>query len=206
MTDLRAELLGGTGARSLVPPYRMLIPAGWQAYDMSVEDESALTGAATARLRSAGRADLAAGLTRQVQDALASLRQQKAFCYALAGEASPTWVLGSASLIGTRRDATPELPLDAIVQNAVTAHGGAPLGGDERFVRWTERRTATIDGEVVATTMLNYMTPIPGSRRTQAVHWVVNVAHAPELAEDDPALMAWNLLFDTHVASFTWVR
>lgn len=206
MNDLRAELLGGTGARSLVPPYRMLIPAGWQAYDMSDEDERALTSTATARLRSAGRGDLATGLAQHVQDALSSLRQQKAFCYALAGEGAPTWVIGSASLVGTRRDATPELPLDAIVEYAVTTYGGAPLGGDERFVRWTERRTTELDGESISTTMINYMTPVPGSRRTQAVHWVVNVAHASDLPEDAPALKAWNLLFDTHVASFTWVK
>lgn len=206
MTDLRSELFGGKGARSLVPPYRMLIPAGWQAYDMSEDNERALAGAATDRLRSAGRGDLAATLTRHVQDAMSSLRQQKAFCYALAGEASPTWAIGAASLVGTRRDATPEFPLDAIVQNVITEYGGAPLAGDERFVRWTERRTVTIDDEPVATTMINYMTPIPGSRRTQAVHWVVNVAHAPDLPEDDPTLSAWNLLFDTHVASFTWVK
>lgn len=206
MGDLRNELLGGTSSGSLIPPYRMLIPAGWQAYDLGEDDERTLVAQASTRLQSAGRADLARHLAQQVRDTLANLRRQNAFCYALAGESAPTWVLGAASLVGMRRDATPELPLDAIVEDAIVNHAAQPLGGDERFVRWTERREVTLDGEKVATTMLNYMTPVPGSRRTRAVQWVVNVAHAVDLPEDDPSLLAWNLLFDTHVASFTWVK
>ncbi|MFV0408060.1 MAG: hypothetical protein ACK5LN_14780 [Propioniciclava sp.] len=203
MTDLKTELTGSTGA--LVPPYQMLIPAGWQAFDLSLHDERAIVAQAVLRLRSNGRGDLAPHLTHQVGQALTTLRRQNGFAYAIAGETSPTWAIGSASLVGVRRDATPDLPLDTVVTDAITRHGGAPLGGDERFVRWTTRRTVTLEGEEVTTTTINYLTPVPGSRRTQALQWSATVTHAADVAAEDPVLETWNLLFDTHVASFTWL-
>lgn len=202
MSDLRAQLL--EGASPSIPAYRMLVPPGWDVFDLGTDDEATVVKRVVSRLTAANRPDLAAVMSRHVHEALSSLRRQNAFAYAIAGEGAPTWIIGSASLVGMKRTATPELTLDDIVQNAIANHDGAPLAGDERIVRWSERRPVTMDGETVRTLMLNYMIPIPGSKRTQALHWVVNVAHPEDMPTDHPALAAWEALFDLHVATFAW--
>lgn len=202
MSDLRAELKGRIAPA--VPQYRMLLPLGWQSYDLSADTERELVGAARARLAQGGRPDLAAGLSAQVGDALRSLRAQDAFAFALAGEGAPSWILGAASLVGLRRAATPDLPLDAIVEDAVRNRGGVAVGEGHRIVRWTERRPVTMDGVSAVSFLINYLIPIPGTRRTQAVQWTATVAHAADLPEDAAELVAWVALFDHHVATFTW--
>ncbi|MBN8205071.1 hypothetical protein JF550_03755 [Microbacterium esteraromaticum] len=203
MSDLRNELLGSR--TPTLPPYRMLVPPGWEVFELGEQDETQLIGRAAARLKANNRGDLTAAVGRYVRDALTDLRRQNAFAYAIPGEEAPTWVLGSASLVGIRRVSTPDLTLDDVVRNAVAQHGGAPLGEDARIMSWAESRTVTMDGETVRSLMLNYLIPIPGTRRTQAVHWVVNAAHAEDMPDDDPKLEAWKLLFDVHVATFAWL-
>lgn len=202
--SIRAELSGGSA--TTVPPYRMVIPPGWEAYDLVPEAEGAVLARATGRLAEAGRPDLARQLAERVRRSLEDLRRQNAFAYALPVEGAPTWAIGAASLVGLKRTGTPELPLDEVVADAITRHGATPLGGDARIVRWAERRTATIDGERIATLQLSYIIPIPGSRRTQALQWVVNVSHDPELPADAPVLAAWEALFDVHMATFAWTE
>ena len=202
VTDLRAELTGGAGAT--VPRYRMLLPPGWRSYDMGADTERDLVAAAKARLAEAGRPDLGAALGAQVKDALAQLKGQDAFAYALPAEGSPTWVLGSASLVGLRRRSTPQWTLDDIVEDAVRNRGGVPIGEGHRMVRWTERRPTRVDGVDAVSFLIHYLIPIPGTRRTQAVQWTATVAHGADLAPDDPVLLAWLALFDNHISSFTW--
>jgi hypothetical protein len=203
MNDLRNELLGTR--TPVMPPYRMLIPPGWEVFDLGDDDERQVLQRATSRLTANNRPDLAAKLQPLVADALAGLRRQNAFVYAIPGENAPTWILGSASLVGIRRIGTPDLTLDDVVRNAVFQHGAAPLGEDGRIMRWVESRPVTLDGETARALTLNYLIPITGTRRTQAVQWVVSTTHADDMAEDDPSLEAWKLLFDVHVATFAWI-
>ncbi|MDQ7878603.1 hypothetical protein Q9R08_11500 [Microbacterium sp. QXD-8] len=202
MSDLRAELRGTVAPA--VPQYRMLLPLGWQSYDVTADTERDLLGAARTRLAQAGRPDLASGLAVQVGDAMRSLRAQDAFAFALAGETAPSWALGAASLVGLRRKSTPEIPLDAVVEDAVRNRGGIAIGEGHRMVRWTERRPVMLEGVAAVSFLINFLIPIPGTRRTQAVQWTATVAHAADMAEDDPVLLAWVALFDHHVATFTW--
>lgn len=203
MNDLRTELLGRK--TPTLPPYRMLLPPGWITFDLGEADEKTVLGQATARLGAAGRPDLAATLNLHVRDALSDLRRQNAFVYALPGEGSPTWKLGSASLVGIKRSSTPDVTLDDIVLSVVANHGAAPLAGDERILRWIEHRSVSLDDADARSMVLNYLIPVPGTRRTQAVHWVVNAAYPDDMPSDAPALETWQLLFDAHVATFSWM-
>ncbi|PRB10338.1 hypothetical protein CQ047_07640 [Microbacterium sp. MYb72] len=203
MSDLRSELLGRRGAT--IPPYRMLLPPGWDAYDLSEQTEKELVKRATTRLRAAQATEaLTLNLSRQVRDALASVRAQNGFVYAFAGESAPTWALGSASLIGIKRAATPEAPLGRVVENVIANQGGVAVGEGHRIVRWTERRPVSMDDVDAVSFMINYLIPIPGSKLTEAVQWTVTVAHEADLPEDDPVLELWVALFDAHIATFTW--
>ncbi|MFE6996020.1 hypothetical protein ACFVAE_08705 [Microbacterium sp. NPDC057659] len=203
MSDLRAELLGRRGA--VIPPYRMLLPPGWEAYDLSDQAEKELIARATARLKSAQATEaFTLNLTRGVRDALASVRAQNGFLYAFAGEASPTWALGPASMIGIKRTSTPEAPLTSIVQRMITDHGGVAVGEGQKIVRWTDRRPVSLDGVDAVSFMINYLIPVPGSKLTEAVQWTVTVPHDVDIPEDDELIELWVALFDSHVATFTW--
>lgn len=215
MSDLRAELMAGSagldGSRlaagaSLpgIPPFRMLLPPGWQWYDLSAETEQSLVGAARRRLIDGGRPDLVAPLTEQVRDALRGLRSQEAFLYAVPGEGSPTWALGAASLMGLHRRATPYVTLDDIVEDAVRNLGGIAIGDQRRIVRWTDRRPVRTDEGDIISLLIHYLLPVPGTRRLRAIQWTASIAHDPELTMDDPRLLAWLELFDNHLATFAW--
>jgi hypothetical protein len=202
MSDLRASLAVSTPTG--IPTYRMLLPAGWRSYDLSVETEASLVEAAVTRLASAGRPDVGSALAAQVRESVDTLRAQHAFVYALPTEGAPTWVLGGASLVGLRRTASPQVTLDDIVEDAVRNRGGIPVGEGHRMVRWVDRRRTTVDGVAAMSLLINYLIPIPGTRRTQAVQWTASVAYDAAMDQEDPVLVAWIALFDNHISSFTW--
>lgn len=203
MSDLRNELLGR--AAPAMPSFRMLLPAGWLAFDLSEENEDRVISQGLARLAARGNGGMSARIGPMLRDAFASLRRQNGFAYAIPGESAPTWVVGPASIIGFRRRSTPEVTLDDVVMRAVADYGAAPLGGDERILAWTETRTVKVEGESARAFTLNYLIPIPGTRRTQAVQWIVTAACAPHLPENAPGLLQWKLLFDVHMATFAWL-
>ncbi len=201
MASLRDEILGVTPSGHR---FAMLLPPGWEAHDLSEEDVAAVMQRASLRLAHAHRPDLLATLREYVRRAASALVSQNAVAYAFAGEASPTWALGSASLIATVRSSSDQLPLDAVVRNAISNHGAVPLGDTLSVVRWVERRPVELEGEELDSTMINYLIPVPGTRRSRALQWTVTVPHARDLPENDRRLATWVALFDGHIATFQW--
>ncbi|MFC4140722.1 MULTISPECIES: hypothetical protein [unclassified Microbacterium] len=202
MSSLRAELMGKTG--TVIPPYRMLLPPGWEAFDLSEATERDLMRRAEARLHGAQNSAFGPILADKVHEVLEGLRARHGFAYAFAGDAAPTWAIGAATLVGLKRTSSPEATLEQIVESAVRHHGGVPIGEGQQIVRWTERREVSVDGEDVASLLVNYLIPIPGTRLTEAVQWTATVTHEVDLPADHPNLTLWTALFDTHISTFTW--
>ncbi|MGF3057537.1 hypothetical protein [Microbacterium sp. YY-01] len=201
MSSLRAELLGQAPASG---KFRMLLPPGWEQHSVSKEDEQQLVRRAGEKLARAHRPDLFAQLSSQVAEMMAGLRERNAIAYAFAGEASPTWALGAASLVGVLRTGDDEVSLDALVRHAIDNFDAQPLGDDYRIVRWVERHPVTIGDESVVSTTINYLIPVPRTYRKKAVQWVVTVPHPDTVAADDPRLAQWVALFDAHIATMEW--
>lgn len=202
MSSLRAELTGTTG--TIIPPYRMLLPPGWEAFDLSETTERDLIRRAEARLQGAQNPTFGPVLAGKVHEVLEGLRARHGFAYAFAGEAAPSWAIGAATLVGLKRSSTPEATLEQLVESAIRHHDGVPIGEGQRIVRWTERREVTVDGEDVASLLINYLIPVPGTRLTEAVQWTATITHEADLPADHPNLTLWTALFDTHVSTFTW--
>lgn len=202
MSSLRNELLGSSG--EIIPPYRMLLPPGWESFDLSEATEKVLLSRAGARLQGAGNTTFGPVLAGRVHEVLGELRARQGFAYAFAGESAPTWAIGAASMVGLKRTSTPEATLDQFVENVIRRHNAEPIGEAHRIVRWTERREATVEGADVASLLINYLIPIPGTKRTSAVQWTVTVMHEQDMPADHPSLLLWLALFDLHVSTFTW--
>ncbi|MDD7930582.1 hypothetical protein [Microbacterium thalli] len=200
VVGLRSAILGEveSGRR-----FRMMLPPGWETHDLSEKARDALLERAGARFARHHRPDLFASLSAQVERAVEEMRSQQAVALAFAGDESPTWSLGTASLLGTVRVGTPEMPLDSIVRRAID-RGGVAIDEDFRIVRWTERRAVSMDGVDLDTTMVNYLIPVPGTQRGKAVQWTLTIPHEQDLPVDDPRLEMWVELMDAHVATFQW--
>ncbi len=198
--SLRSEILGEVGAGRR---FRMMLPPGWEAHDLSDSARDALLARAGTRFARHHRPDLFATLSAHVERAVQAMRSQQAVALAFAGEESPTWALGAASLVATVRVGTPEAPLDSIVRRAID-RGAIAIDDDFRIVRWTERRPVSMDGVDLDTTMVNYLIPVPGTQRGKAVQWTLTIPHEQDLTLDDPRIETWVELMDAHVATFQW--
>lgn len=180
-----------------------MLPPGWEAHDLSDSARDELLARAGARFARHHRPDLFATLSAHVERAVHAMRSQRAVVLAFAGDASPTWALGAASLVATIRTGTADVPLDGVVRRAIE-RGAVAIDDGFRIVRWTERRPVSMDGVDLDTTTVNYLVPVPGTQRTEALQWTLSVPHERELAADDPRIETWVLLMDAHLATFQW--
>ncbi|WP_194409234.1 hypothetical protein [Microbacterium cremeum] len=202
MTSLREQLGGG---RHGMPELRMMLPPGWVLYDTSAETERALLDKARARLREAGRPETYALVSAHVERALAAARKQGAFMMIMAGDEAPEWATVPVSILGTLVKGTPAVSLDAMVADAVERRGARALHDSRQFLRWVDRRTVELSGETAGAYTVVYLTPIPGSRRTQALQLTATLVHPTETdPESDAAMRAWLELLDAHVATLAW--
>ncbi len=188
-----------------MPELRMMLPPGWVLYDTSAETERALLDKARARLREAGRPETYALVSAHVERALAAARKQGAFMMIMAGDEAPEWATVPVSILGTLVKGTPAVSLDAMVADAVERRGARALHDSRQFLRWVDRRTVELSGETAGAYTVVYLTPIPGSRRTQALQLTATLVHPTETdPESDAAMRAWLELLDAHVATLAW--
>lgn len=206
MSSLRAELTGG-GPHVDLPEFRMLIPAGWKAYDTSVETEAELLKQASRRLMPAHRVDLQGLLAAQVSSALRQARAQGALAMVMPGPETAPALFAPASLLVLTREAPSAATMDSYVVDVIRRREGKPLDTDERFVRWVTRGTPEVNGERMGTYLVEYLTPVPGSERRKALHMAYSLAHPLDVdPEQDKRMSAWITLMDVHVATFVWAK
>ncbi len=204
MTSLREELLGG-GGKTPIPPFRMIIPPGWRAHATTPEAEKELLGQAARRLAPAHRVDLQGLLALQVATALRRARSQGALAMVLPGPDARPALFAPASLLVMVRDAPVGSTMDAYVVDVIRTRGGRPLDTDERFVRWVTRGSTEVDGQRIGSHLVEYLTPVPGSAKTQALHLAYSLAHPMDMdPAEDPRLQSWVALMDAHVATLSW--
>lgn len=183
----------------------MMLPPGWVLYDTSAQTERALLEKARARLRDAGRPETFALLSAHVERALTSARKQGAFMMIMAGDEAPEWATVPISVLGTLVKGTPAISLDAMVADAVERRGARALHDSRTFLRWVDRRTVELSGESAGAYTVVYLTPIPGSRRTQALQLTATLVHPTDTdPTSDAAMKSWLELLDAHIATLAW--
>lgn len=183
----------------------MMLPPGWVLYDTSERTERALLEQAKVRLREAGRPDTYALLSEHVKRALVGARKQGAFMMIMAGEEAPAWATVPISILGSIVKGTPAISLDAMVADAVERRGARALHNSRQFLRWVDERSVELSGESAGAYTVVYLTPIPGSRRKQALQLTATLVHPTDTdPTSDTAMKSWLELLDAHVATLSW--
>ncbi len=183
----------------------MILPPGWVLYDTSEQTERDLLEQARVRLRDAGRPETYALLSEHVKRALAAARKQGAFMMIMAGDEAPEWATVPVSILGTLVKGAPGISLDAMVADAVERRGARALHDSRQFLRWVDERKVELSGETAGAYTVVYLTPIPGSRRAQALQLTATLVHPVDTDPTaDPAMASWLELLDAHVATLTW--
>lgn len=183
----------------------MALPDGWTMYDTSGDTERSLLEKARIRLREAHRPDVYAALEAHVSGALAAARKQGAFVMIMAGEDAPAWSTVPVSILGTVTEGAAGSTLDAMVADAVERRGARSLEGSRRFLRWVDRRVVELSGDSVGAYTVVYLTPVPGTRRAQALQFTATLVHPTETdPAEDPHMRTWLALLDAHMLTFGW--
>lgn len=204
MTSLRDELTGGGKATGL-PSFRMMIPPGWRAHSTGPETEKELLQKAARRLAPAHRVDLHGLLALHVSTALRKARTQGALAMVLPGADTAPALFAPASLMVMLREAPVGATMDSYVIDVIRTRGARPLDTAERFVRWVTRGTTEVDGQRIGSYLVEYLTPVPGSNKTQALHLAYSLGHPIEMDPlTDERISSWVALMDAHVATLAW--
>lgn len=96
--------------------------------------------------------------------------------------------------------------MDAYVRNLIANDGGVPLVGDKRVTRVERERVVDIEGSSMTRTGIEYLTPVPGSKRRRALQLVASFARPSSTPGDDPDIVAYNVAFDVCVSTLRWVE
>ncbi len=199
--SLRDELIG---ASRTLPPYQLVLPAGWREYSADDESEQALLEQANARLRSQHRPDIAAELTRASRDAFARMRQAGTIAFYVQTEAPDEQVM-PISITASRLVAPDGGGLDAQVSDLIRNRGAQPLNDDFVLVRWEASSTRRLGTERIGALSISYLAPIPGTMRREGLQFVAVILHPVGLEADDPALAKLTFVCDAIMSTFAWM-
>lgn len=185
------------------PDFVLALPPGWvrRAVDEASRDD--LQASVRGRLLQAHRPDLYARLRPLLDEAFTAMAAADVIAMFTPATGDDDALALPASMVASTRTATGE-NLDPLVGALIRDGGATPLLGDRRFLRFERETRRTLDGQEYLATEVGYLTPIPGSRRRQALQLTVSIARPTGAAEDDEAMVLMKTLFDLSVSSLRW--
>lgn len=185
------------------PDFVLALPTGWVRRGVDTATLDQLRSDARRRLLQAHRPDLYARLQPMLAEAFGAMASADVIAlFTPAAEDDAALVL-PASMIASTRTATAE-NLDPLVGALIREGGATPLLGDKRFLRFERETRRTLDGQDYLATEIGYLTPIPGTRRRQALQLTVSIARPVDAPADDEPLVLMKTLFDLSVSSLRW--
>ena len=184
------------------PDFVLALPTGWVRRGVDEATLDALRSEARGRLLQAHRPDLYARLQPMLGQAFAAMASADVIALFAPGATDDALVL-PASMIASTRTASAE-NLDPLVGALIREGGATPLLGDKRFLRFEREVRRTLDGQDYLATEIGYLTPIPGTRRRQALQLTVSIVRPVDAPTDDEPLVLMKTLFDLSVSSLRW--
>lgn len=188
-----------------VPPYRLLLPAGWQEIPADDAAVHALVERSGEIFRSQHRPDLDAQFRRLMHTAARKMKQGRVFALYLQTEVPEERIL-PLSITAAVTDGQLGGTLDRQVSALFRERGAEFLTDDRSIVRWEADTTAGGELEGTGARVLNYLIAVPGSGRRTALMFTTTIPYPTE--EDDgfrdQFIDELCLLSDTIVSTFAW--
>lgn len=202
MTDstgsLRAEL-GGSAPR--IPRFRLVAPPGWIMRRFDNDDFETEFDRVITELVRQGRPELVGQLRAIGRHSVTQLRSNGGLFWLAPGPDTPQEARVPTAVVGALQRSRGGVTLDQLVQLAITKYNGVPIGRDKRMVRWIRSGKTPMGAEQLRTQTVNYLIPIPGTMRSQAVQMTASIL---DVEGDEPVREAWVALLDTYLSSFSW--
>ncbi|MCC2033608.1 hypothetical protein [Microbacterium allomyrinae] len=183
-----------------VPPFRLILPDGWEELPADRSGTDALIRRSSAVLRAQHRPDLDAQLRTMLEVAYRKMKQGRAFAVYVqtSAEQMPLPMSITASVVSGQLGGT----LDRQVAGLIRDRGAGFLRDDRTIIRWETPADVKAGAEAGRAQVVDYLIPIPGSRRRDALQFTTVIpVPANDVTEVVSALVD---LSDLMVSTFTW--
>lgn len=188
-----------------VPPYRLLLPAGWEELPADRAGVDALIARTSAVFRANQRPELDAQMRTLLERAYRGMQASRAVAIYLQTEAEemPVPMSITASVVEGQLGGT----LDRQVTALFRENGAEFLDDDRKIVRWEMAVGRRRQAEGIAAHVVDYLIPIPGSDRRRALQFTSTIP-LPSSPDQGDELIVTRLvqLSDLVVSTFTWLR
>lgn len=187
-----------------VPPFRLVLPRGWVERPADRDSIRAIIDRTSAVFRAQHRPDLDAQMRTILEQALRRMQSARVFALYLqepGADEAPLPISITAARLSGQLGGT----LDRQVRALFRENGAEFLTDDQSIVRW--QSDTTTDGELAgaAARVVNYLIPIPGTGRREAVSFTTTIPMPlARDAEDEQFVEQLTLLSDTLISTFAW--
>lgn len=195
------EMLGA----SKDPEFEIKLLPGWERRTPDDVDKARLSADLKSRLSELQRPDLYGMVSKMVDDSYVTMNQQSVIAYYAPTMVEDAKTLIPGSLVASVRRSPNGGTLDELITSLIREHGGGPLFGDKRFVRFEREKTLTIDDSAVIQNSLIYLTPIPGANRRRALQFTASFMRPLESSSEDKLVRSWKFAFDACVSTLRWL-
>ena len=188
-----------------VPPFRLMLPAGWEELPADRASIGLLIERSSAVFASQHRPDLDVEFRRMLETAYRKMQQGRVFALYLQTTVPAERIL-PISMTAAVADGQLGGTLDRQVTALFQERGAEFLTDDRTIVRW--QADASSGGDLAGTRarVINYLVPVPGTGRRSAVAFTTTIPYPTD--EDDGFRDAFVdelcLLSDTIVSTFAW--
>ena len=190
-----------------VPPYRLLLPVGWEELPADRHSVQLLIERSSAVFASQHRPDLDVEFRRIMETALRKMKQGRVFALYLQTGVSTEQVLPlsmTAALVDGQLGGT----LDRQVAALFSERGAEFLTDSRSIVRWQADTSPGGELEGARARVINYVIAVPGTGRRTALQFTTTIPYPEEEEEDDGFRDEYVdelcLLSDTIVSTFAW--
>lgn len=195
-------MTAGTKTGEQVPPFRFLLPAGWEEVPADRAGVDLLIQRTSQKFRAQQRPDLDAEMRTLLERAYRAMQRGKVFALYLqtSADTMPLPMSITASTLADEFGGT----LDRQVAGLFRDRDAQFLRDDHLIVRWETPARVAVDVGRAAVHAIDYLIPVPGSARRRALQ-LTTVIPVPDDDEQTRAVVeALVELSDTMISTFTW--
>lgn len=187
-----------------VPPFRLILPAGWEQLPADRESVARLRKSASGVFRSQHRPDLDSEFSQMMGLSEHKMKQGGVFALYLQESVPPEEFL-PMSMTGAIAQGQLGGTLDRQVSSLFRDQQAEFLTEDRAIVRWQSEVVHTGKFAGASSRTLSYLIAIPGSERRRAILFTTTIPYVTGEGDENRELIdELTLLSDTMISTFAW--